>query len=237
MPSPLMVTVDLARTRQRRRRLESYVERNLLRDATFLCPSVEACMNSIKKDHVFREGTMNHLGRRFDASIDGRPLRGRRGGEESGWPKGPHQQHLRSHVPLQARYEQVLNGSGLEHRYYAQDGYPSRNPHMRGTTSALRVIFGNGLGADHDGEFVDPDRGNRFHALRRLCVVNMLLCSASPKDDTRVTRRRRCSATARPTLPRPWLSWSRRSRCCKVARSRNGPSTFSSPARSSTGPV
>ena len=51
---------------------------------------------------------------------------------------------------------------------------------MRGTTSALRVIFGKGLGADYDGEWVYPANGNPFHIFDGFALVNRLLCFAGP---------------------------------------------------------
>ena len=41
----------------------------------------------------------------------------------------------------------------------------SRNPHMKGTTSALRIVFGAELGTDHDGEMIDVN-GERIHITR-----------------------------------------------------------------------
>lgn len=73
-----------------------------------------------------------------------------------------------------------MGGSGLKSRYYAGGGHPGRNPHMRGTTSALRILFGNGLGADWEGEFVTTVNGERFHVFDAFALVNVLLCSAGP---------------------------------------------------------
>lgn len=57
---------------------------------------------------------------------------------------------------------------------------PPGTPHMRGTTSALRILFGKGLGTDHADEFVHPTRGRRFHVFDGFALVNLLLCSAGP---------------------------------------------------------
>jgi hypothetical protein len=51
---------------------------------------------------------------------------------------------------------------------------------MRGTTSALRLIFSKGLGADWDDEWVQPSNGRSFHIFDGFALVNRLLCSASP---------------------------------------------------------
>ncbi|OBJ70982.1 hypothetical protein A5643_08810 [Mycobacterium sp. 1274756.6] len=61
---------------------------------------------------------------------------------------------------------------------------------MRGTTWALRTIFGQGLGTDRDGEFVVPARGEKFHLFDGFALVNRLLCYSGPKDgvQARATR-------------------------------------------------
>lgn len=53
---------------------------------------------------------------------------------------------------------------------------------MRGTTSALRVIFGKGLGFDYEGEWVYPAKGRPFHIFDGFALVNRLLCFAGPPN-------------------------------------------------------
>jgi hypothetical protein len=75
---------------------------------------------------------------------------------------------------------------------------------MRGTTSALRVIFGTGLGSDYEGEFVHPIRGRAFHVYDGFALVNRLLCAAFPvsSNEGRSTRmmRRNCLGHFRATM-------------------------------------
>lgn len=125
---------------------------------------------------------MSHVGKRFDLLLDGKPLRVVVVGQESGWPRGPQPQSLARRVTLDARYRQIHDGTGLERRYYAEKGKGllGRNPHMRGTTSALRVIFGKGLGTDYSGETIQPAHGKPFHIFDGFALVNRLLCSAGP---------------------------------------------------------
>lgn len=70
--------------------------------------------------------------------------------------------------------------TGIGRRYYATAPYRGRNPHMRGTTSALRVLFGKGLGSDWESEFLLADNGEGFHLFDAFALVNVLLCSAHP---------------------------------------------------------
>ncbi|HEV8178141.1 MAG TPA: hypothetical protein VGP44_10690, partial [Gemmatimonadales bacterium] len=117
----------------------------------------------------------------------------------------------RTSISLHERYEEIHDTSGLACRYYADPEHPPRNPHMRGTTSALRLILGKGLGADWEEEFIQPDEGERFHVFDAFALVNVLLCAAHPLRgakgrSTKVMRRnclRHFEATMRilePTL-------------------------------------
>lgn len=125
---------------------------------------------------------MSHVGRRFDLFLDGIPLRIMVVGQESGYPKG--QPELAARVTLDARYNQIHNGSGLSSRYYRSNGHSGRNAHMRGTTSALRILMGAGLGAENNGETIHPAIGRPFHIFDGFALVNRLLCSAGPEGSS-----------------------------------------------------
>ncbi|MGB0435961.1 MAG: uracil-DNA glycosylase family protein [Mycobacterium sp.] len=120
---------------------------------------------------MFLPGTMSHVGRHFDLSLGDKPLRVVVVGQEA----------KESRVTLDQRYIDVHDRTGLERRYYADKDHKGRNPHMRGTTSALRVIFGKDPGADFEGEWVHPLRGKPFHIFDGFALVNRLLCYAGPK--------------------------------------------------------
>ena len=173
-----VISVDVAGTRRRLGRLQRYVERVLLKEDEFLCRHFESCRGSTKPDHQFREGTMSHVGRRFDLLRGGKPLRVMVVGQESGLPKDPASPWGRK-VTIETRHEHILH-TGLQRRYYTEPGIQGRNPHMRGTTSALRVVFGKGLGHDREAEFIQPVNGRPFHLFEGFALVNRLLCSAGP---------------------------------------------------------
>ena len=82
-------------------------------------------------------------------------------------------------------------GTEPQDRYYKEKGHEHRNPHMRGTTSALRVIFGKGLGADYEGEWVHPENGEPFHIFQGFALVNRLLCYAGPGKGSQARGTRR----------------------------------------------
>jgi hypothetical protein len=181
-----VIEVDVAGTERRIRALRRYVNSRLLSaDDTFICPHRDACRGSIATSDVFREGTMSHVGHRFDLQRDGRPLRVVVVGQESGWGEGSADWHP---VDLDARYRTVHDVTGLQRSYYMTGGRKGRNPHMRGTTSALRIIFGKGLGVGHDEEFVHPvNAADSFHLYDGFALVNRLLCSASPPSSSKGT--------------------------------------------------
>jgi hypothetical protein len=179
-----VIETDPVTTRNRIRRLRRYVADNLLDQGDFVCSAYGACSSSCKPDDAFREGTMSHVGRRFDLRMDGKSLRIVVVAQESGWPKYPKLAHLTSRVSLEDRYQQIHDGTGLGRRYYTEPGHAGRNPHMRGTTSALRVIFGKELGTDHRDEFVRPAHGKPFHLFDGFALVNRLLCSAGPPQSS-----------------------------------------------------
>jgi hypothetical protein len=197
--------VDLAATRRRISRLRRYVQGHLLtEDREFICPHLPECAASVRAGDAFREGTMSHLGRRFDVLRDGRPLRVVVVGQESGWARGAGSRARNSRVSLAERYATVVEDTGLARADYAHDGLGPRNPHMRGTTSALRVLFGTGLGSDPAGEYVEPVNGRRFHIFDGFALVNRLLCSAGPANSSQGrstgTMRDRCAEHFQATL-------------------------------------
>lgn len=173
--------VDPHATRRRIRKLAKYVDSKLLADGEFVCPSYCSCSQSRQPGDVFREGIMSHVGHRFDLVRGGLPLRIVVVGQESGLPKRP---EFASRVSLEARYRQTHDISGLERRYYAEGGRSGRNPHMRGTTTALRLLLGTEPGVDREGEFLKPANGRAFHLFDGFALVNRLLCSAGPPESS-----------------------------------------------------
>ena len=177
MAASPVIEVDPSATRARARKLRRYVTENLLSGGEFLCAHQAACFASRRPGDDFREGTMSHVGRRYDLTQDGRPLRIVVVGQESGRPKDPSLQKL---VDLDARYQQVHDRAGLQRHYYKDEDAPGRNSHMRGTTSALRLLLGAGLGSSFEDEFIKPVNGRAFHLFDGFALVNRLLCSAGP---------------------------------------------------------
>jgi hypothetical protein len=172
------LVTDPERTAQRIGDLRSYMETNVLGPGGFCCPYASECRSSIRAGDRFYEGILSHVGRHFDLTIDGRPLRVVVVGQEPGHKATP--EFKAEHVSLDERYRAVHDRTGIGRRYYAEARHRGRNPHMRGTTSALRVLFGKGLGSDWGSEFLLAENGEGFHIFDAFALVNVLLCSAHP---------------------------------------------------------
>ncbi|MEX0741978.1 MAG: hypothetical protein WD079_04215, partial [Phycisphaeraceae bacterium] len=158
------------------------MDANVLGPRGFCCPHAKTCRASIKAGHRYFEGILSHVGRHYDLVVDAKPMRVVVVGQEAGHAVQP--RFKPEHVSLEDRYRAVVDRHGTGRRYYAQGPYAARNPHMRGTTSALRVLFGNGLGAVWEEEFVLDEDGDGFHVFDAFALVNVLLCSAHPPDSS-----------------------------------------------------
>ena len=160
--------IDPLNSEKRILAVEQYLTENVL-GTDFVCSSYNSCKSS--HPGAFFEGQLHHIGKHYGVSLNGSPLRVVVVGQEYGHPP--------ARVDLRDRYAMIM-GSGLGSRFTKQQGYEVRNPHMKGTTSALRLIFGIPLGTDHNSEFLLIE-GKRVHIFDAFALVNYLLCSAVPE--------------------------------------------------------
>lgn len=183
---------DPERTRERFRRASEYVRQNLLVDGKFICKHYRECLASSPNQGAFYEGQMSHVGSHYDLTVDGQELRIVVVGQEYG-----------------SRHRFVT----LEERTAMGDrskGFKARNPHMRGTTSLLRLMLGRPAGSDWEGELLRfPHPQPAGHIFDGYALVNFLLCSAlktprandrSDKGSSSPTMQRNCSEHFRATL-------------------------------------
>ncbi len=158
-----------ARTARRVVALDAYFRRAVLDRDTFRCHHAADCRGS--HPGRFLEGQLHHVGPHYDLTVNGVPRRIVVVGQEYG--------HGREHVSLRERSDMIC-GFAHRHRFKKKDGFPARNPHMRGTTSLLRLLFGRGLRTDYAGEFIDL-AGESVHIFEAFALLNFLLCSAVTK--------------------------------------------------------
>jgi hypothetical protein len=165
---------DPKRTARRVRRLRRYTDAEVFGDHGFVCTSADECRASVfnKKAGAsccYWEGQLSYVGRHYDVSERGLPLRVLIIAMDTGRPP--------AHVTLGDRRSQVATSAGK--------AYSSRNPHMRGTTSALRVVFGGKPGADRDGEHLNVGGSRPVHVFDAYAMANLRLCSATDGTSSR----------------------------------------------------
>ena len=158
---PAATTADCAATARRLADLERYMARRVLGPAGFCCGSERSCRASVPDGIAFHPGQLSHVGAHYDVSVGATALRVLVVGMDTG--------RTDEEVTLAARRRQI------EGRI-AQP-FNRRNPHMRGTTLALRALFGLDAWEDPDDEFLDVD-GDRVHVFDAYAMANVRLCSA-----------------------------------------------------------
>jgi hypothetical protein len=177
---------DTGATARRRRKLRAYFDRSVMDGKDFICWSWDDCEASIGSGCAFTEGQLSHVGHHYDLNKSGVELRIVVVGQEVGG-RG------KARVTMAERSAVVHEGSGLSRRFESEPGYTRRNPHMLGTTLALRTILGL-PGTDHQDEFLDID-GKSVHIFDCFALVNRLLCAAHLINDKTGQR----TSTGKPT--------------------------------------
>lgn len=162
-----VITSDRARTAERTESLGAYFKDAVFHGTVFTCPNASGCLASRGSQGLIT-GQLHHVGGDYDLTIDGRPIRIAVIGQEYGGG-GPF-------TTLEKRSGDVAASGEL--RFKAGGGIKARNPHMRGTTSVLRLLLGLGLGTDCDGEHLTLADGRRPHVFDCFALTNFLLCSA-----------------------------------------------------------
>jgi hypothetical protein len=156
------LSINETSTPQRKIILSRYCRENIQLGDQFTCQYFNQCRSS--HQGIFYEGQLHHVGNHYDMSTSGLPFQVMVVGQEYG--------HGPSLVSMDDRSQMVLVQTGLNKTF------ANRNPHMRGTTSALRQLFGIPLGGDHSDEYLQSPGGERFHIFDAFALVNYLLCSA-----------------------------------------------------------
>jgi hypothetical protein len=187
-------TYDKAATARRWRALSQYLETQVLGEDDFVCKHYAACRQS--HPGPFHEGQLHHLGRYYDVLENGIPLRIVVVGQEYG--------AATARISLAARCAELAT-CGQDLRFRKTGTYPGRNPHMKGTTSVLRLLFGGEPGTDHASEFVHFEDGTSCHLFDAFSLVNYLLCAAHETGSTSRGKSSRimkanCGSHFRPVL-------------------------------------
>jgi hypothetical protein len=155
------LSIDSQGTIERKLALTTFFNKRVLKGDSFICKNYLECKNS--HQGIFYEGQLHHVGDRYEVTFNEKPFRIMVVGQEYG--------HEPAKVGMDARSEMVLQDTGL------LKTFSERNPHMRGVTSALRLLYGLPLGSDRSSELMQTD-AERFHLFEAFALVNYLLCSA-----------------------------------------------------------
>jgi len=193
---------DSLKTKERIEGLEYYFRANVLnRDGRFICRHEEPCKKSFSDSHpggVFYAGQLHHVGMHYDLFKNNQPLRVVVVGMSYG--------HEPTNYSMEKRRLQIEDtGQHSSARGSGETGLPKRNPHMSGTTFALRAVFG--LGFDDIScatEFIQLDE-EKVHIFDAFALVDFLLCSAISEDEKKKdlstsTMRHNCTPHFRRTL-------------------------------------
>jgi len=153
---------NLEKRDKRYRTLDKYFKDNVLNDSGFICPSFQKCKSSFSGD--FYEGQLHYIGKYYDLTLNDKPFRIVVVGKEYGYNH--------RHYSLDKRYghpKEDIRGGLIKDR--------NLNPHMKGTTSLLRLLFGIPLGFDVNEEYIVIN-DSKFHIYDGYALVNYYLCSA-----------------------------------------------------------
>ena len=165
------VRVDREVTAWRTSQLDAYLSKFVDDGTRLTCLSASECIRTAtaKPGVDFHSGQLSYVGPRYDLNVDGSELRVAVLGMEVGRPP--------EHITMVERARQQ--------RAVMEQTPGSRSPHMTGTTSALRVMFGGRPGADRKGEtLTDAETGETFHVMDAYSLLNLRLCSAVAKGST-----------------------------------------------------
>lgn len=151
---------DGSKTKSRIKSLEKYVESNIMEDRKFICSSYRECKRS--HDGLFYKGQLHHVGKKYDLIINNVPVRIMIVGQEWG--------HDESFLTLKQNYDSKIECGNKP--------FNKRNPHMKGTTSILRLLFNKGLGIENELEKLNFKNGEVCHIFDAFSLANFLICSA-----------------------------------------------------------
>jgi hypothetical protein len=152
-------TSNAVGAKRRVEQLDAYFRENVFR-----CGHLGACqLSAERKGYCFNPVQLPHVGAVYDLAHEGRPWRIAVCGQEAGGAKGD--------VSIIARSPRMS-------AYGRNKSFAERNPHMQGTTSALRLLFGLPLGSHPRDENIIVD-GQYRHLFDAFALINALSCSST----------------------------------------------------------
>jgi hypothetical protein len=169
---------DRLRTRERIEKLGAYFLASVLNgDGSFICQHEEVCKKSFSDAlpcGVFYAGQLHHIGKHYDRFKENKPFRVVVG-QSYGHEPASYSMDDRSELVDLVGREESARGS-------RDAGVKKRNPHMSGTTFALRATLGLGLDdISRATEFIQVGE-DKIHIFEAFALVDFLLCSAISEE-------------------------------------------------------
>ena len=139
---------------------EYYADRVLDSEEAFICIHGGACTASAVPN-TFAAAQLSFVGDNYAMERNGMPWRIVVVSMQTGVPEAP--------ITMTRRREQFASR--------VAETFSQRNAHIKGVTSALRVLWGREAGLDPDGELLTTSNGD-VHVLNAHALVNSTLCSS-----------------------------------------------------------
>ncbi|MBG6104927.1 hypothetical protein IW249_005341 [Micromonospora vinacea] len=169
----MIAASDTLATATRVERLRRYMGAQVLGSSgDCICRKLGSCRRSVLFDRrgeprpevSYGAGQLSHVGRHYDLTLDGKPCRILVIAMDT--------VRLREHVTLEQRHAEVMESADVP--------FTRRNPHMRGTASALRLAVGRQPGDDREGEQLHIGGARQpVHLFDAYAMANLRLCSAT----------------------------------------------------------
>ncbi|MET7749024.1 hypothetical protein [Micromonospora sp. NPDC005367] len=169
----MIAASDTLVTAGRVERLRQYMGAQVLGSSgDCICRKLGSCRRSVLFDRhgaprpevSYGAGQLSHVGRHYDLTLDGMPSRVLVIAMDT--------VRLREHVTLEQRHAEVMDSADLP--------FTRRNPHMQGTTSALRLAVGREPADDREGEQLRLSGARQpAHLFDAYAMANLRLCSAT----------------------------------------------------------
>lgn len=150
--------------------VRSYYAETVLDEARCCCAKLDRCRSSAAPSD-FAAAQLSFVGPRYAMQRDGAPWRVVVVSMQTG--------ESEAHMTMARRDEQF--------RTRVEQSFSERNAHIKGTTSALRVLWGRSAGTDRAGEFLEST-DDQVHVLETMALVNSTLCSSIAQPGSREGR-------------------------------------------------
>jgi hypothetical protein len=159
--NPEQISCNLVASRRYQDDVEAYYADRVLGSAgACICTHLDDCTRSAVPN-TFAAAQLSYVGGNYAMQRNGQPWRIVVVSMQTGVAESP--------ITMARRREQFASR--------VAEQFSQRNAHIKGVTSALRVLWGRDAGLDHDGELLETPSGS-VNLLNAHALVNSTLCSS-----------------------------------------------------------